>query len=137
MLETIMVNRQEYERLIEENEVLKALVASLTAKITELEAKLNKTSKNSNKPPSSDGPKKGTVKNLRVPSGKASGGQPGHDGSTKELTPDSDTVIELKSVTECECGGEIVVQTDSCVIRQVMDIQPAKVITIASKNSGC
>ena len=116
--------------LEEENRILRSVVASLTAKIVELEARLNKSSKNSDKPPSSDGPKKGAPKNSRVPSGKSSGGQPGHEGMTKALSPSLDTVIELKLKTECECGGEIIVRTDAYTVRQVTDIQPVKVITV-------
>jgi len=117
-------------KLEEENKILRNVVARLTAKIAELEARLNKTSRNSNKPPSSDGPKKGAPKNSRVPSGKPSGGQPGHEGSTKEISPAPDTVIELKPKTECECGGEIIVKTDAFTVRQVTDILPATVITV-------
>ena len=123
--------------LEEENRILKELVASLTAKIFELEALLNKNSKNSNKPPSSDGLKKGKVKNCRIPSGKSSGGQPGHEGATKELSPEPDTIVELNPQTECECGGEIIIQTGNFVARQVTDIQLPKVITVEYRsNSG-
>jgi len=113
-----------------QNRILSLLVADLLAKIKELEARLNKTSKNSNNPPSSDGPRKGPPKNSRVPSGKPSGGQPGHSGKTKELSPAPDTVIELKPITECECGGEIILRADNYTVRQVTDIQPVKVITV-------
>jgi len=116
--------------LKEENRVLRELVFCLLAEIAELKAKLNKTSKNSDKPPSSDGPKKGAPKNSRVPSGKSSGGQPGHEGKTKELSPTPDTIIKLKPKTECECGGEIIIRTDAFTVRQVTDIQPVKVITV-------
>ncbi len=129
--------------LREENRVLKELVAALTAqivelnaRIAELEAKLNKNSGNSNKPPSSDGLKKGAPKNSREPSGKASGGQKGHEGKTKELSPSPDTVIELKPVTECECGGEIIVEDAKYTVRQVTDIQPVKVVTVEYRAHG-
>jgi len=136
-MEMIQISKQEYEQLRgeneqlkEENRILKDLVATLTAKITELEARLNKTSKNSNKPPSSDGPRKSVVKNSRTRSDKTSGGQPGHEGTTKELTPSPDTIVELKPKTKCECGGEIITKPDAYTVRQVTDIEPVKVITI-------
>jgi len=116
--------------LEEEIRILRGVVAGLAKEIAELKAKLNKTSRNSNEPPSSDGPRKGAPKNSRVPSGKPSGGQPGHEGRTKELNPEPDMVIELKPITECECGGEVIVQTDNFTMRQVTDIQPVKVVTV-------
>jgi len=68
----------------EKIQVLEAQVAKLTAENTELRARLNKNSKNSDKSPSSDGPGKGAPKNTRKVSGRKSGGQPGHKGVTKE-----------------------------------------------------
>jgi len=122
--------KHENEAMRQEVEVLRGLVLSLTSKISELEARLTKNSKNSNKPPSSDGFKRDTIKNNRIPSGRKSGGQPGHEGITRELTPTPDTVIELKPLFECGCGGSIVVQTDNYTVRQVSDIQPVKVLTV-------
>ena len=80
-MEMIQITKDEYETLKAiqaEYEALKGLVVALTNEIMELKAKLNKNSKNSNNPPSSDGPKKGTVKNSRTSSDKKTGGQPGH-----------------------------------------------------------
>jgi len=116
--------------LEEENRILRELVVVLTAKIAELEARLNKSSKNSNKPPSSDGLRKGAPKNSGKPSGKPSGGQPGHVGITKELNPMPDRVVELVPITKCECGADIIIQTDNYTVRQVTDIQPVSVVTV-------
>ena len=113
---------------IEEYSAMKALIATLTAKVEELTARHNKNSKNSNKPPSSDGPKKGKVKNSRVPSGRPNGGQPGHEGKTLELKPAPDTIVELKPKQACECGGDIL-ESSNFRTRQVTDIEPIKVLT--------
>ena len=129
-MEMIEVPKQEYEALKGLVAALTAKIALLEAEITELKARLNKGSKNSNKPPSTDGPKKGTIKNSRTPSNKPSGGQPGHEGKTRELTPCPDTVVELKPQTHCECGGDILVTTDGYTVRQVTDIAPVKVLTV-------
>ena len=118
--------------LMEENRVLKDLVAVLTAKIAELEARINKNSGNSSKPPSSDGYRKPVVKNSRVRSGRASGGQLGHVGTTKLLTPSPDTVIELKPKEVCECGGTILVTNEAYTVRQETDIVPLRVVTAMS-----
>ena len=54
------------------------MIAQLNQTIQELKEQLNKNSKNSSKPPSSDGFKKPAPKSLRKPSGKKAGGQNGH-----------------------------------------------------------
>jgi transposase len=126
----------DYESLIKENAALKAenaslreIIAALLARIEELEARLNKNSGNSNKPPSSDGLGK-KIKNSRVKSGKPSGGQPGHTGSTKQLTPVPDKIIRLTPQSMCACGGEILIENDDFIIRQVRDIVPIKLMTV-------
>ena len=58
-------------------------IAELNQTIRELKEQLNKNSKNSSKPPFSDGLKKPVVKknrSLRESSGKKQGAQEGHDG---------------------------------------------------------
>ena len=54
------------------------LIAKLVKRIEELEARLNINSRNSSKPPSSDGLNKPAPKSLRKKSSKNTGGQPGH-----------------------------------------------------------
>ena len=74
-------------QLTKQNSELVAQVSSLTGEIAqlrqaikELEEKKNKNSKNSSKPPSSDGYAKKPI-SLRGRSGKKQGGQEGHDGT--------------------------------------------------------
>ncbi len=57
-----------------------ALIAVLAARVTELEARLGMNSRNSSKPPSSDGFAKPAPKSLRRPSGRKPGKQPGGAG---------------------------------------------------------
>src|SRR5215211_8802001 len=69
-------------------------VANLTARIEQLEARLNKDSHNSHQPPSSDGPAKpARTRSLRKRSGKKSGGQAGHPGVTRLLIDKPDVVV--------------------------------------------
>lgn len=121
--------KKQIAELLEENRILKDLVATLTAKIAELEARLNKHSGNSSKPPSTDGYKKPVVKNSRERSERRNGGQPGHAGTTKPFTPTPDTVVELKPKETCECGGTIQI-SEQYTVRQETDIVPLRVVTV-------
>ena len=56
-------------------------IETLTEKIADLEEKLNRNSRNSSKPPSSDGYSKPNPKSLRPKSEKKAGGQKGHKSS--------------------------------------------------------
>ena len=62
--------------------------------ITSLREQLNKNSKNSSKPPSSDGFNKPEPKSLRKPSGKNQGAQKGHKGSGFSITQVPDETID-------------------------------------------
>jgi len=78
-----------------ENERLRAENAGLTARLAELERRLGLNSGNSGKPPSSDGLKKPPrVRSLRGPTGKPTGGQPGHPGKTLRRTETPDATID-------------------------------------------
>ncbi len=74
---------------------LNATVKDLTQTIRELKEQLNKNSKNSSKPPSSDGLKEPPVnkeRSLRRKSGKKQGAQAGHDGVNLSVIADPDHV---------------------------------------------
>lgn len=95
----------ELERLRAENAALRALVEALRQRIAELEARLNKDSHNSNKPPSSDSPfKKPPPRSQRRSSGREPGGQKGHPGANLELVEDPDACVVLPLTGVCDCG---------------------------------
>ncbi len=67
-----------FAQLADQQEQLRSqqeMIASLTARLDELEDRLAKNSRNSSKPPSSDGIDKPKPKSLRGNSGKKPGGQ--------------------------------------------------------------
>jgi len=103
----------ENERLSRENE--------------ELRARMNLNSKNSSKPPSSDGLKK-PIKNNRKKSGKPSGGQVGHEGRTLEKVENPDVVVEYKTPSTCDCGCSMDNAETLKKTRQVFDIPKPKII---------
>lgn len=102
------------------------------AKIAELEAKLNKNSSNSSKPPSSDGLKK--IKNSREKSNNPTGGQSGHRGSTLQKIENPDEIIVLKP-KKCKCGCDLSNVKSTTQTRQVFEIPEIKVkVTEYQKN---
>lgn len=102
-------------------------VAVLEARVKQLENQLNQNSRNSSKPPASDGFKR--TKSQRKKSGKKSGGQKGHPGHTLKMV-DSPDQVQVHTVDCCrECGVSLANQTvESYERRQVFDIPPMKLL---------
>jgi len=103
-------------------------IATLSNEIKELKAQLAKNSRNSSKPPSSDGYGKPKPKSRRQKSTKRSGGQTGHKGNTLKQVEHPDNIIE-HPVTACRgCGFDLSdLHTESIERRQVFDIPPMKI----------
>ena len=69
-----------------------------------MKRKLGLDSSTSSKPPSSDGLRKKPV-SLREPSGKTSGGQPGHKGDTLKRVADPDRIVDHEASACRHCGA--------------------------------
>jgi transposase len=101
---------QKDELLLALWEQVQSLTSQLTvmqSRITELEARLSLNSKNSSKPPSTDGLAKPAPKSLRVAGLRRPGGQNGHDGNTLRQSAHIDQVISHQSGPACpQCQGQ-------------------------------
>jgi transposase len=112
------------ERLLTQLDDQQQMIASLTARVEELEGQLAKDSTNSSKPPSIDLPKP-KPKSLRTKSPKKPGGQKGHPGTTLRVVEEPEHVV-THDPQECEgCGkGLGSIEVSGHERRQVVDIPP-------------
>lgn len=123
LLQLIAAQQATIRALEERIAVQEQLIAALTARLKELEDQLAADSHNSSKPPSSDHPKR--TGSLRKPSGKPSGGQPGHPGSTLRLSETPDRVIRHRPALCQTCGASLEGGQESRLERrQVWDLPP-------------
>ncbi|MBA2263020.1 MAG: IS66 family transposase [Solirubrobacterales bacterium] len=129
-------------------EELEALVVELRSQLAELQARLDGNSRNSSRPPSSDGlskppgdPKK---RSLRRRSGRKQGGQDGHQGARLEPAATPDEQVEHRP-ERCEgCNGDLA-DAEALVggeSRQVFDLPQGALLRVvehvaARRRCGC
>jgi transposase len=102
---------------------LRAQVAELQAQVAGLAAKAGQNSKNSSKPPSSDGLAKPAPKSLRVKSGRKPGRPKGQPGATMQLSDSPDHVVRHEPSCCSGCAAGLAGAPEAGVIRrQVTEI---------------
>ena len=155
--DTIIISRllEENKALVAENAVLRETVAQqaavikdeLEVRIAELERRLALNSRNSSKPPSSDGLKKPPTgkennrrtRSLREKSARNSGGQQGHKGETLRQSAEPDIVVD-HFPEQCSVCGSHLTETESMgyQVRQVFDLpEPTPLEVTEHRAHGC
>lgn len=142
LAELVSVLGQQLSTLKEEVTALREENRALKARVGELEAQVRTNSRNSSKPPSSDGLGKPAPKSLRKASGRRPGGQVGHEGTTLHQVANPDVVVRHEPPECGGCGADLagapVVGTQRA---QVFDIPPIKVHVvehqIIARRCGC
>jgi len=126
------------ERLQAQVEQLTARVARQDERIAQLERRLNRGSRNSSQPPSTD-PPGSEPRRGRDSSGRRQGGQPGHEGKGRPLLPAwaVDDVVDHWP-DRCDCGHEFAeherVAVGEPVRHQVEELPP---ITVTVTEHRC
>jgi transposase len=130
--EIIATYRLENEQLKQENTELRAMVHQLQEEISLLKGGRN--SRTSSIAPSFDLVRSNTI-SLRVPSGKKSGGQPGHAGSTLSLSDTPDEIVDHHPPACAHCGEDFQdVESLSFTRRQLVDIPPVSPLYIEHRS---
>jgi transposase len=125
-----------------ENAVLREALAELQSRVADLAAQVKANSRNSSKPPPSDGPAKPSPKSLRGRSGRRPGRPKGQPGATMELTEHPDKKVRHRP-SRCGCCGKSLKNAPVTAVerRQVIDIPPVKAVTtehqVLTVKCGC
>ena len=127
----ILVQQQEIQALRQENDELRGQLTALATELASLRERIGRSSRNSSKPPSSDGP------GFKPParrkgSGRKRGGQPGHPGTGPELLPIErvDEVIDHHPDACRRCGTLLEGEDPDPLRHQVIEIPPITPVVI-------
>ena len=124
-------SNDEVEQLRLENVELRATVASLLARVAELEARLASNPRNSSMPPSAEGFTKppSPSRAERRAAGRHPGKQPGDQGHRLERVEHPDHVVFHAPATCCGCGSGLAsAPVTSTEVRQVFDLPEVRAV---------
>jgi transposase len=108
---------------------LRAQADELRAQLADLTARVKQNSKNSSRPPSSDGLGKPAPRSLRKKTGRGPGRPKGQPGATMELTDRPDHVIRHEPPACRRCGAGLAgARQTGAERRQVTEIPPVKAV---------
>jgi transposase len=104
---------------------LRELVQVQAVEIQKLKEQVAKNSRNSSKPPSSDGLKKPRTKSLREKGQRKTGGQKGHEGKTLGMVSEPEKIVRHCLETCPDCAHDLgKLPLERLEKRQVFDIPP-------------
>ena len=127
----ILVQQQEIQALRTENDELRSQLTALATELASLRERIGRSSRNSSKPPSSDGPGFNPPE-RRKGSGRKRGGQPGHPGAGPELLPIErvDEVVDHHPDACRRCGTLLAGEDPDALRHQVIEIPPITPVVI-------
>jgi hypothetical protein len=110
----------------QENDDLRSKLSALATELASLQERIGRSSRNSSKPPSSDGP------GFKRPERSKGRGQPGHPGSEPELLPIErvDEVVEHPPEACRRCRSLVEGEDPDPVRHQVIEIPPITPLVI-------
>lgn len=118
-----------YAELLEHNAQLRVAVQTLTVQLTalqrqvlELQARLGKNSRNSSRPPSSDGLAKPAPKSLRIAGQRPIGAPVGHKGETLRQSQEVEVVVQHFGPAQCSACASTLPEYVAAERRQVFDL---------------
>jgi hypothetical protein len=122
--------REANARLVAANAEQARLIATLEARVAELERRLGKDSSNSSRPPSQDGlGKPPAARRERRGGGRAPGKQPGAPGAHLAQVPDPDQVVWHRPEWCQGCDGDL-------TLAPVMGVEAARSLTCPRSDCG-
>jgi transposase len=122
------LEQQDKDTLIDLVLLLQGQLDELSQRVQQLEDQVSKQSRNSSKPPSSDGLRKPKTRSLRRGEGRQPGGQEGHPGHTLAMSEQPDHVV-CHDLAHCpHCAHDLSgVAASAYVRRQVYDVPPVQI----------